>query len=73
MSSGPELKAGVSHNDVIDTAPSSMSGGHNALHGDADIIHALENTGEEVGMTTRSILAAMVSTYNCATHFRYQG
>jgi hypothetical protein len=60
MSSGPESKAVVSHMDTIETAPSSTSGGDRVVHGDADIIHALETTGEEVGMTTRSILAATV-------------
>jgi hypothetical protein len=60
MSLQPNPKASVSHTDAINTLPSSPSQGDRILHGDADIIHALETTGAEVGMTKRSVLAAMV-------------
>jgi hypothetical protein len=73
MDSKSELKAGVSHTDAIDTAPSTASGGDGGLDGDAGIIHALETTGEEVGMTTRSVLAAMVSTYFSLKHLKCSG
>jgi hypothetical protein len=63
MSTIPESKAGISRIDTIDTVALSASGGEGVLQGDEGIIHALETTGQEVGMTTRSVLAAAVRIY----------
>jgi hypothetical protein len=53
-------KSVVAQTDSIENASSE---GSNVLAGDAEeiIIQHLEHTGEEVGLTPRSVLAAVVS------------
>ena len=54
-------KSGISHVDTIDQAPSSNNAG-GVLSGNEAMIYQLETTGEEVGMTWRSMAAAAVCT-----------
>jgi hypothetical protein len=58
MNASASDKAAVSHVDVIQPAPI----GENVLTGDERIIYQLEITGEEVGMTWRTVMAAAVLT-----------
>ncbi|KAH6884170.1 hypothetical protein B0T10DRAFT_531385 [Thelonectria olida] len=61
-------KAGVSHADFIEPVKDRNVGmsDENADSGSDDIVAALQHTGEEVGMTWRSFMAAMTmaSSYN---------
>ena len=53
-------KLGIAHVDTVDQAPSSQNAA-GVLTGDEAMIYQLETTGEQVGMTWRSIAAAGVS------------
>lgn len=59
-------KVDVSHADVIEPVNEAKPS-HGTILNDSDgldvIVTALQHTGEEVGMTWRSFMAAMVSTF----------
>lgn len=57
-------KAEIAHVDAIDNAPSSDNSTHlDHLSANEEIIQHLQTTGEEVGMTWRTIMAATVNFY----------
>jgi hypothetical protein len=63
MAATSDDKVGVSHADFIEPVNDHVVGTRddNGESGSDDIVVALQHTGEEVGMTWRSFMAAMVS------------